>query len=52
MKNRKIVLWFALIVTAIIPVYAQQYDSEKDFSADWDENVEGGIKITKYLGSK
>jgi len=50
MKNKKMVLWIALIVTAIIPVYAQQYDSEKDFQIDWDDG--GGVKIIKYIGSK
>jgi len=30
---------------AIIPVYAQQYDSEKDFMIDWDRGVEGGVII-------
>jgi len=52
MKNKKMVLWIALVVMAIIPVYAQQYDSEKDFQIDWDENVEGGVIITKYIGGK
>jgi len=32
MKDKKIILWFALIITVIIPSYAQQYDSKKD---DW-----------------
>jgi hypothetical protein len=50
MKNKKVVLWIALIVTAIIPVYAQQYDSEKDFQIDWGNN--GGVKIAKYIGAK
>jgi hypothetical protein len=52
MKNKKIVLWIALIVTAIIPVYAQQYDSEKDFQIDWDTKVKDGVIITKYIGTK
>jgi len=52
MKNKKLVLWIALIVTAIIPVYAQQYDSEKDFQIDWDSNVKDGVVITKYIGAK
>jgi hypothetical protein len=50
MKNKKMVLWIALIVIAIIPIYAQQYDSEKDFQIDWDNG--GGVKITRYVGSK
>jgi hypothetical protein len=50
MKNKKMALWIALIVTAIIPVYAQQYDSEKDFQVDWDDG--GGVKIIKYIGAK
>jgi len=41
-----------LIVTTIIPVYAQQYDSESDFQIDWDENVNGGVMIVEYLGTK
>jgi len=52
MKNKKMVLWIALVVMAIIPVYAQQYDSEKDFKIDWDENVKDGVVITKYIGAK
>jgi len=52
MKNKKMVLWFTFIITAVIPVYAQQYDSEKDFQIDWDPNVKGGVIITKYIGSK
>jgi hypothetical protein len=50
MKNKKMILWIALLVMAIIPVYAQQYDSEKDFQVDWDDG--GGVKITKYIGLK
>jgi formylglycine-generating enzyme required for sulfatase activity len=50
MKNKKTILWIALLATAIIPVYAQQYDSEKDFQIDWDNN--GGVMIIKYLGQK
>jgi hypothetical protein len=52
MKNKKTFLWIALIVMAIIPVYAQQYDSEKDFEIDWDKNVKDGVIITKYIGTK
>jgi len=50
--NKRIVLWIALIAMAIIPVYAQQYDPESDFQIDWDEDVEGAVMITKYIGSK
>jgi formylglycine-generating enzyme required for sulfatase activity len=50
MKNKKIILWIALTVTAIVSVYAQQYDSESNFKVDWDDN--GGVKIIKYTGSK
>jgi len=32
MKNKKMFLWIALIVMAIIPIYAQQYDDENDFT--------------------
>ena len=52
MKNKKLLLWIALLVMAIIPIYAQQYDSEKDFQIDWDTKVEGGVIITRYIGSK
>jgi len=52
MKNKKIVLWIALVVTAIITACAQQYNSEKDFEIDWDEDVEGGVVINKYIGTK
>jgi len=52
MKNKKTFLWIALIVTAIIPVYAQQYNPESDFKIDWDKNVKNGVIITKYIGTK
>jgi len=52
MKNKKMVLWIALIVIAIIPIYAQQYDSEKDFKINRDANVKGGVIITEYIGTK
>jgi len=52
MKNRKMVLFIALIVTTIIPVYAQQYNAESDFQIEKDQNVKGGVIITKYIGSK
>jgi len=49
MKNKKIVLWIALVIMAIIPIYAQQYDSEKNFRI---KNVNDGVEITEYIGSK
>ena len=59
MKNTKIngakkrgFFAIALIVMAIIPVYAQQYDSEKDFQIDWDPDVKNGVMILKYIGTK
>jgi len=52
MKNKKMVLWIAIIAMAIIPVYAQQYDSEKDFEIDWDLDVNGGVIINNYIGTK
>jgi len=52
MKNKKFVLWLALIVMAIIPVYAQQYNPESDFKIDWDKNVKDGIIITGYVGTR
>jgi len=50
--KRRSLLTIALIVTAVIPVYAQQYDSEKDFEIDWDPKVKGGVLIAEYIGSK
>jgi len=41
-----------LVVMAIIPVYAQQYNSESDFQIDWDPNVKDGVIITKYIGTR
>jgi hypothetical protein len=52
MKNKKTILWIALLVTAVISVYAQQYDSEKDFKIDWDPNVKDAVIITGYIGTK
>jgi len=49
MKNKKMVLWIALFVTAIIPAFSQQYDSESDFQVQRKGN---GIEITRYTGSK
>jgi len=50
--KRRSLFAIALIVTAIIPVYTQQYDSERDFQIDYDPNVKEGVIITKYIGSK
>jgi hypothetical protein len=52
MKSKKMVLWIALIITAIIPACAQQYDSEKDFQIDWDKIENNGVIINKYIGTK
>jgi len=49
MKNKKTVLWIALLVMAIIPVYAQQYNAENEFEVQREGN---GITITSYNGSK
>jgi len=49
MKKIKTVLWIALILMTIIPIYAQQYDSEKDFQFKIGKDR---IEITKYIGSK
>ena len=51
MKKMKTVLWIALILTAIIPIYAQQYDIESDFEVTKLDNGKS-IAIKKYLGSK
>jgi hypothetical protein len=52
MKYKKMISGIALILMAIVPVYAQQYDSEKDFQIDWDSNVKNGVVITKYIGTR
>jgi hypothetical protein len=44
--KRRSLFAIALIIMAIIPVYAQQYDSENDFKIDWDPNVKDGAVIT------
>jgi len=38
MKNKKTVLWIALLVTAIIPAFFQQYNVESDFKVERNEN--------------
>jgi len=66
MKNKKMVLWIALVVMAIIPVYAQQNGSEQYGSGQWggsnrsvniyeiedDKNIKDGVSIIKYNGSE
>jgi len=42
MKNKKTVLWFALIVTAIIPACAQQYDTR--LNGTWKKDNDGHIE--------
>ena len=42
----------ALIVMAIIPVYAQQYNPESDFQIDWDKDIKDGVVITGYIGTR
>jgi hypothetical protein len=44
----KMVLWIALLITAIIPIYAQQYDPESDFEVRTDGKT---IQIKKYVGT-
>jgi len=51
MKKKRILL-IALMTVLAVTAYAQQYDPESDFQIDWDDNVEGGVIITKYIGSK
>jgi cell division protein FtsL len=46
MKNKKTVLMLILIVAMAVSVYAQQYDSARDFEINWDENVKDGVVIT------
>jgi len=45
-------IFFFFFTVGIGRVFAQQYDSEKDFQIDWDDNVKDGVKIIKYLGTK
>jgi len=49
MKNKKTVLWIALLVMAIIPAYSQQYNAESEFEVQREGN---GVEITKYIGKK
>jgi len=49
MKNRKNVLWLAIIVMAIISACSRQYNAERDFLVERKEN---GITIIGYTGSK
>ena len=49
MKNKKIIFGIALIVMAIVQVYAQQYTDEKEFVV---RRIDGGkgVEITDYVG--
>jgi len=51
MNLEKKVLLIVFIVTSIIPIYAQQYDNEKDFQV---KVIGGGkgVEIAKYIGKK
>jgi hypothetical protein len=52
MKNKKTILWIALIAMAIIPVYAQEEDEERaenDFRGH-PINDGRGLEITGYVG--
>jgi len=49
---KKTILMIIFIAVISISAYSQQYDNEKDFQIDWDDNVKDGVIITKYLGSK
>lgn len=51
MKSKITILWIVLLLLTVIPVFAQQYDSEDDFKIS---RVDGGksVIITKYRGSK
>jgi hypothetical protein len=51
MKNRKTVLWIALIAMAIIPVYAQEEEPESDFKTH-PINSGRGLEITGYVGDR
>jgi hypothetical protein len=51
MKNRKMVLCFVLMVSAVLFACAQQYDPESDFEASPQDGGKSVI-ITKYVGSK
>jgi len=49
MENKKMFLWIALIITAIIPAYSQQPNPESDFKVKKEGN---GITITGYVGKR
>ena len=42
----------AVFVLSSATLYAQQYNSDSDFKIDWDTEVNNGIKITKYVGTR
>jgi len=51
MKNKRTILWLAVIVTAIIPACTKKHDVEKDYKA---RPINGGkgVEITAYVGEK
>jgi hypothetical protein len=49
-KKKLLISIFAL--TLVVSAYAQQYNSESDFTFNLDKNVEGGIVITGYAGTR
>jgi hypothetical protein len=51
MKNKKTILWIALIAMAIVPVCAQQGGPEGDFKTHLIDDGKG-LAITGYVGNK
>jgi hypothetical protein len=51
MRSKRIILVIVLLVMAIIPIYAQQYEDEKNFGAKRDPRGNGGVWITIYFGT-
>ncbi len=54
MKNKKMILWIAFLVMAIIPIYAQQYNSNSSSRGDpdainWDISVLDTAAEIDYL---
>jgi hypothetical protein len=51
MKNKKTIVWIALLAAAIIPVYAQEEELESDFKT---HIIDGGrgLEIIGYVGDK
>jgi hypothetical protein len=53
MKSNKTILALFLITAVAVSAYTQQqYDMESDFKFEWDKDVDFGIVISGYLGSK